>query len=131
MSCPTILQLTGETKKNRFDRRIPSDFSASTCSQNREVHLLDEVASVVDGPIISIPKNKILQSIDAVIAFHNTDETSSNSDADEDSIDWILLQSAVEMATMNLNAIELIQSKVPVLQGIGLSLLLNSTTPRN
>jgi hypothetical protein len=132
MSCPTILQLTGERKKNRFDRGIPSDFSVSTCGRKREACSLDEVASVVDGrPIFSIPTNEILQSIDAVIAFHKNDETSSDSDADEDSIDWMLLQSAVEMATINLNAHELILSKVPVLQGIGLSLLLNATTPRN
>jgi hypothetical protein len=52
-------------------------------------------------------------------------------DADEDSSDWMVLQSAVEMATMNLNAHELIQSEIPLLQGIGLSLLLNTTTPRN
>jgi hypothetical protein len=95
------------------------------------VRSLDEVASVVDGPFISIPKNEILRSIDAVIAFHNNDETSSDSDADEDSSYWMLLQSAVKMATMNLNAHELIQPKIPLLQGIGLSLLLNTTTPRN
>jgi hypothetical protein len=78
MPCPTVLQLTGETKINTFDTYISSDFSASTCGRNREVRSLDEIASVVDRPIISIPKNEILRYIDAVIAFHNNDETSSD-----------------------------------------------------
>jgi hypothetical protein len=115
---------TPKSKSSIGSMSRPSIRDFTTCTVQSP-----EEASQVGGSkthaVIAIPKNDILRSIDAVVAYHNGD---GGSDVDEeDSIDWELLQSAVRSATMNIQAHELIRSGIPVLQGIGLSLLLHPT----